>query len=267
MQCKRGSLESPLAYHSALMALAMAAYPDVKQEALDLLVMDRMLALARDMGVVLLACSHEMQSSRWAAKCLHAHENLQSWSQMAAWTGDPSHDGEPQGWSPAKVVGIPPGDESPDGDLAAAAYRWDRKRGDAARRRGSVGPRPRDDRGSQRPAAICYRYGRLGLFARECQSRPRSQSSAATPAAPLMAHPPNPQASRYTSDTRPILQPHASQVTVPVRSQLDSVVNSGHSGSVTRNWRNSLTQWKKLGVGWSRRRLRDPRRYPVRYRE
>ncbi|CAM9437634.1 unnamed protein product [Lampetra planeri] len=105
------------------MALTLAAYSDVKQEALNALVMDRMLALARDMEVVLPTCGHNVETSRWAAKCLHAHESLQRWSQMVAWTGDPSQDGEPNGWSLTKVVDILPEDGASEGDLAAAVPR------------------------------------------------------------------------------------------------------------------------------------------------
>ncbi|CAM9874681.1 unnamed protein product [Lampetra planeri] len=57
-----GSSESPLTYRSALMALAVDAYPDVQEDILDPLVMERMLALAREMGVVLPTCTREFEA-------------------------------------------------------------------------------------------------------------------------------------------------------------------------------------------------------------
>lgn len=99
--------------------------------------MERMLGLARDMGVVLPEYDEDIQMSRWAARCLQAHDNLQRWSQMAVWTGDPSHDGEPKAWSPSKVVVVPAGDASSMGDIAAAVPPWNRRQGDAARHRWS----------------------------------------------------------------------------------------------------------------------------------
>ncbi|XP_061411280.1 uncharacterized protein LOC133344965 [Lethenteron reissneri] len=101
-----GSSELPLAYRSALMALAVDAYPNVTQELLDPLVMERMLALAWEMDVVLPTCGHEMKTPLWVARCLNAHINLKRWAQMVAWMGDPAKDGQPIGWSPSKVVDV-----------------------------------------------------------------------------------------------------------------------------------------------------------------
>ncbi|CAN0416798.1 unnamed protein product [Lampetra fluviatilis] len=116
---RRGSTESPLAYRSALMALAVDAYPNVKREHLDPLVMERMLVLAREMDVVLPTCCHELKTSWWAARCLNAHENLKRWAQMAAWMGDLAKDGQQIGWSPSQVVVIP--EDAPSAaDVAAA---------------------------------------------------------------------------------------------------------------------------------------------------
>ncbi|CAM9282417.1 unnamed protein product [Lampetra fluviatilis] len=79
-----GSSELPLAYRSALMALAVDAYPNVTQELLDPLVMECMLALAWEMDVVLPTCGYEMKTSLWVARCLNAHKNLKRWAQTAA---------------------------------------------------------------------------------------------------------------------------------------------------------------------------------------
>ncbi|CAM9373078.1 unnamed protein product [Lampetra planeri] len=86
MHRRRGSNESSLAYRGALLALAMAAYHDAK---LEILILGKMLELAKDMGVKLPVCGHEPLTFRWAAKCLNAQDNLQHWAQMAAWNGVP----------------------------------------------------------------------------------------------------------------------------------------------------------------------------------
>ncbi|CAN0014029.1 unnamed protein product [Lampetra fluviatilis] len=70
------------------------------------------------MGVVLPVIDEDEQTSQWAAKCLQAHENLHRWSQMAAWMGEPSRNGEPDGWS-QRGVGVQPAvDLLLDGDVA-----------------------------------------------------------------------------------------------------------------------------------------------------
>ncbi|CAM9284692.1 unnamed protein product [Lampetra fluviatilis] len=86
MHRRRGSNESSLAYRGALLALAMTAYHDAK---LEILILGKMLELAKNMGVKLPVCGHEPLTFRWAAKCLNAQDNLQHWAQMAAWNGVP----------------------------------------------------------------------------------------------------------------------------------------------------------------------------------
>ncbi|CAM9783859.1 unnamed protein product [Lampetra fluviatilis] len=104
----------------------MAAYPDARPDVLNPLILGKMLELAKDMGITLPVCGHEPLTSRWAARCLDAQDNLQHWAHMATWTGDPARDGERKGWAPSKVVHIP--DDVGIGDLAAAAPRWDPRR-------------------------------------------------------------------------------------------------------------------------------------------
>ncbi|CAM9504189.1 unnamed protein product [Lampetra planeri] len=47
-----GEAETPLAFRSTLLALPKAAFPQMDQEGIDALVLEKMLALARDLRVV-----------------------------------------------------------------------------------------------------------------------------------------------------------------------------------------------------------------------
>ncbi|CAN0417422.1 unnamed protein product [Lampetra planeri] len=122
MQRRRGADESPIAYQGALVAFAMAAYPDARPDILDPLILGKMLELSKELGISLPVRGHLPLTSRWATKCLDAQFNLRRWAQMAAWTGDPAMDGQLIGWAPSRVVHI--SDDAGAGDLAAAAARW-----------------------------------------------------------------------------------------------------------------------------------------------
>ncbi|CAN0336039.1 unnamed protein product [Lampetra planeri] len=104
MSRRRALEESPLAYRGALMALAMAAYPDATADHLDPLILSHMLELSQELNISLPVCGHEPLTSRWVACCLDAKFNIKRWDQMAAWTGKPEIDGPPLGWSPWLVV-------------------------------------------------------------------------------------------------------------------------------------------------------------------
>ncbi|XP_078458316.1 WD repeat-containing protein 97 isoform X5 [Lampetra planeri] len=97
VQRNRAPEESPVAYRGALIALAMAAYPDTKPDLLEPLILGKMLELSKDLAIPMPVCGHEPLISRLAAKCLDAQFNLRRWAQMAAWMGDPAIDGEPIG--------------------------------------------------------------------------------------------------------------------------------------------------------------------------
>ncbi|CAN0419067.1 unnamed protein product [Lampetra fluviatilis] len=127
MHRRRGVNESPLAYRGALVALTMAAYPNPTADLLDPLILTKMLELSKEMDISLPVCGYELLTSRWAARCLDAKVNISQWKQMAAWTGDPAKDGEPEGWAPSRVVDIQ--DDDSNGELAAAAPRWVPQRG------------------------------------------------------------------------------------------------------------------------------------------
>ncbi|XP_078468275.1 uncharacterized protein LOC144731181 [Lampetra planeri] len=173
MSHRRGSEESPLAYQGALMALAMAAYPDATADHLDPLILSRMLELSQELNISLPVCGHEPLTSRWVARCLDAKFNIKRWDQMAVWTGKPEIDGPPLGWSPRLVVHC--SDDSGDDDMLAAAVPH-RVPGRRLRdQRGDYAGRPRAGAGSsdRRPTtAACFKCGRRGHFACDCRCRP-----------------------------------------------------------------------------------------------
>ncbi|CAN0118481.1 unnamed protein product [Lampetra planeri] len=67
---KRDEAEASLTYHNTLMVLGQVAYPRLDEVALDSFVMERMLALVHEMGVVLHIVKEEAQSSLWVARRL-----------------------------------------------------------------------------------------------------------------------------------------------------------------------------------------------------
>ncbi|XP_061407638.1 uncharacterized protein LOC133342501 [Lethenteron reissneri] len=184
MSRHRAPEESSLAYRGALMAMAMAAYPNATAEHLDPLILSRMLELSQELNISLPVCGHEPLSSRWVARCLDAKFNIKRWDQMAAWMGKPEIDGPPLGWSPRLVVHC--SDDSGDDDMLAAAVphrvpgrRLRDQRGDYTGR-----PRARAGSSDRRPtSAACFKCGRRGHFARDCRCRPLL--SPAPPRGPL----------------------------------------------------------------------------------
>ncbi|CAN0016841.1 unnamed protein product [Lampetra fluviatilis] len=104
VQRQRGAEESPITYRGALVAFAMATYPDAKPDMLDPLILGKMLELSTELGIPMPVCGHEPLTFRLAAKCLDAQFNLRRWAQMATWTGDPAVGGHPTGWVPSQVA-------------------------------------------------------------------------------------------------------------------------------------------------------------------
>ncbi|CAN0391947.1 unnamed protein product [Lampetra fluviatilis] len=76
--------ETPLAYQSALMVLAQAAYPRMDYVGLDTIVLEKILLLARELRIAIHVKDEAILSSLLAAHYLHTELLLQQDGQVAA---------------------------------------------------------------------------------------------------------------------------------------------------------------------------------------
>ncbi|CAM9595914.1 unnamed protein product [Lampetra fluviatilis] len=70
---QRGAKESPLAYRTSLLALAKAAFPRMDNEGVDAMVTEKILLLADDLEIVIVAQDDAEMCSLQAARLLHAN--------------------------------------------------------------------------------------------------------------------------------------------------------------------------------------------------
>ncbi|CAM9509760.1 unnamed protein product [Lampetra fluviatilis] len=70
---QRNSKESPLVFCSALLAMARAAYPRMDDEAIDALVLQKLLELVRELCIVIQVVDDENMCSLRAARSIHTH--------------------------------------------------------------------------------------------------------------------------------------------------------------------------------------------------
>ncbi|XP_075908697.1 uncharacterized protein LOC142905656 [Petromyzon marinus] len=150
-QRKREATESPLAFRSALLALAQVAYPAMDEEGWDSLLQEKMLQLAKELKVVLSLPDKDDDddvSSLLIARNIQV--NLDIRDEPAAAVAQPSLK-TPAGAASTVAVVV---DETP---LMAAAARV--STGERRRRPGAYGD------GVHR---TCYECGRKGHLARDC---------------------------------------------------------------------------------------------------
>ncbi|CAM9817471.1 unnamed protein product [Lampetra planeri] len=79
---QRGAKESPLAYRTALLALAKTAFPRMDEEGVDAMVTEKILLLADELDIVVLAQDDTEMCSLRAAR--HIHANLLSQRRKAS---------------------------------------------------------------------------------------------------------------------------------------------------------------------------------------
>ncbi|XP_078449440.1 uncharacterized protein LOC144948013 [Lampetra fluviatilis] len=79
---QRGTKESPLAYRTSLLALAKEAFPRMDDEGIDAMVTEKILLLADDLDIVIVAQDDAEMCSLQAARLLHA--NLSSQRRKAS---------------------------------------------------------------------------------------------------------------------------------------------------------------------------------------
>ncbi|CAM9532526.1 unnamed protein product [Lampetra planeri] len=195
---RRGENETPLAYRSTLLALGHAAFPRMDRVALDSLTLERLLSLARELGVTLSVAEEDDPTSLQVARGIQAHLNLKDWPAVAASAMEPAVD-EQACTSSAR------GMEGRSGGLRSSAREW----------------HPRLSQPPGRPYHTCYRCGCPGHIAVDCRRGtggfpPHLSSGFNTSSSHKI------QVSPTVSDTLPFLSHHPSSIgrawTHPVES-------------------------------------------------
>ncbi|CAM9352802.1 unnamed protein product [Lampetra fluviatilis] len=153
---QRGAKESPLAYRTSLLALAKTAFPRMDDQGVDAMVSEKILLLADDLDVAIVAQEDAEMDSLQAARLLHA--NLLSQRRKAS-----------RAAAGRTVAAVTP----PTEEVYATDFRQQQRMGARADRDGSV----RSDRLSSPPTLPrCYNCGVRGHVALGCRS-PRQRGT------------------------------------------------------------------------------------------
>nr|XP_032814116.1 uncharacterized protein LOC116944544 isoform X1 [Petromyzon marinus] len=218
---RRKEGKSPLAFRCALLALARAAYPDLEGMGLDSLALDRLLALAAELGIMLSIPEEAQITSLTVAQNMQAHLALRRPAVVVACAGVPL--------LAALDAGVAAQGE---GTLAAVAA-FDRRGGGTADRR----PERRWRAGPPRPQGTgqvtCFRCGQQGHFERGCNNAPGAFVRASPSATgSLTTGPSRPQVSCDASITRLLTSPPAPR---GVRVHPQGVISRGSGSWVPRS--------------------------------
>ncbi|XP_075925949.1 uncharacterized protein LOC142929173 [Petromyzon marinus] len=156
---RRRPKESPLAFRTALLAMARAGYPRMDDEAIDAIVLQKMLELARELRIVIQVVDDDSMCSLRAARCIHAHLLLHTESTIAASASTSE---------PASRVA----EFSPDRAFMAT-------RSTGRRSSDHAGHRNDQQRGRPSPCGdlTCFNCGRRGHISSDCRA-PRRRPSA-----------------------------------------------------------------------------------------
>nr|XP_032809957.1 uncharacterized protein LOC116942319 isoform X1 [Petromyzon marinus]XP_032809968.1 uncharacterized protein LOC116942319 isoform X1 [Petromyzon marinus]XP_032809977.1 uncharacterized protein LOC116942319 isoform X1 [Petromyzon marinus] len=100
---RKGAKEMPLAYRTALLALAKAAFPRMDCEGIDAMVTEKLLVLAQELGIVVLAADDADICSLRVAKNIHNHEVLKR-NRPLITAASTSERSEPQDAQPSEEV-------------------------------------------------------------------------------------------------------------------------------------------------------------------
>ncbi|CAN0338273.1 unnamed protein product [Lampetra planeri] len=184
---QRGAKESPLAYRTSLLALAKTAFPRMDDEGVDAMVTEKILLLADDLDIAVVAQEDREMGSLQAARLLHA--NLLSQRRKASRAA--------AGRTVAAAT-------LPAEEVCAIDHRLQQRVGVRAGRDGSS----RSDHPSSPPALPrCYNCGIRGHVASGCRSpRQRGTTPRQDAGPPPKLHQHNP-ASRGTPHVWPTHTP------------------------------------------------------------
>ncbi|XP_078725340.1 uncharacterized protein LOC144942381 [Lampetra fluviatilis] len=150
--------ESPLAFRTALLAMARAAYPRMDDEAIDALVLQKLLEMARGLRLVIQAVDDEDMCSLRAARSIHAHLMLDQDETITASATTSVPASRDNARSPDRVFSTFSATPQRSPDRTSRRNDWERGR-----------PFPRGD-------ATCFNCGRRGHFSSDCRA-PRRRSA------------------------------------------------------------------------------------------
>ncbi|CAM9511506.1 unnamed protein product [Lampetra fluviatilis] len=103
---RREEGELPLAFRCSLLALAQTAYPDLQGRALDSMALERLLDLAREVGIVLSINNDRQITSLVVAENIQAHLSLHQQPQIAVFAGVVACAGVPAPEGGAAYLGV-----------------------------------------------------------------------------------------------------------------------------------------------------------------
>ncbi|CAM9595764.1 unnamed protein product [Lampetra planeri] len=157
--------ESLLVFRTELLA---TAFPRLNEPTLDSLVAERLLAMARKVGVMLLVVEEEVRTSLWVACHLCAYEEMAGPARAVAHVASDRGDVEERPRPPTRHALLAEEDE---GEMVAALWQYTRIPREAERRPRRWAPCEAGDHPRVTDDVICHCCGREGHIARGCRSR------------------------------------------------------------------------------------------------
>ncbi|XP_078476717.1 uncharacterized protein LOC144737738 [Lampetra planeri] len=220
---RKKAFESAMGYRSALLAMARVAYPRMDEDAVESLVLQKLMSLARQLRVAMPTADDDDFTSLRAARCIQAHLHCDEDTTIAACAGPPD----------AQAYDVYSG---PHQAFTATQNRgssnWRSQRDHHQRDR----PISRQDGAS----IVCHNCGLRGHVASGCRV-PRCRTSG--PPAPWPPpYPRHTQASHDTSHSRPPL----TTSTHPHTTQGGHASKEGDSGPSLNNRALGPGQWSEL---------------------
>ncbi|CAM9817450.1 unnamed protein product [Lampetra planeri] len=212
--------ESPLAFRTALLAMARAAYPRMDDEAIDALVLQKLLEMARGLRLVIQAVDDEDMCSLRAARSIHAHLMLDQDETITASATTSVPASRDNARSPDRVFSTFSATPQRSPDRTSCRNDWERGR-----------PFPRGD-------ATCFNCGRRGHFSSDCRApRRRSAGSRDRDYRASRAAQHN-QASRGTPHARPSYTPQHT-----IDSARNTAYDTRHLADSSRPLRPGQCKW------------------------
>ncbi|CAN0042398.1 unnamed protein product [Lampetra planeri] len=174
---RQGETESPLAFRSALLSLAQAAYSDLGPTGVDSLVLDQLLGLAKELNILLPVTENDNPTSLVIAQCIQSHLGLKKRSGLMACIAPAEETSEEEEATPACAAVTGAGGQQ----RTTEHHGW-------RDRPPRLPPRPGSTRG------VCFNCGWPGYVAVEFRAphRGRPGPPSSSPHPPSMSKDPQP---------------------------------------------------------------------------